>query len=215
LGGVVRDSVGNLYGTTNYGGDLGCYSPDGCGTVFKIDRTGKESVLHAFTGASDGAFPKGALIRDSEGNLYGTTYEGGNESCGPGCGVVFQLNPAGKEIILHSFTGPPDGKWPDGQTAGPGLVRDAAGNLYGTTQFGGAAGGCYGDGCGTIFKLDASGHETVLYSFTGGADGSVPQDLILDAAGNLYGTTNFGGYSGGDCARNYYVGCGVVFKLSP
>ena len=214
-GGVVRDNLGNLYGTTDFGGDLACYGGEGCGTVFKIDKTGRESVLYAFTGASDGAFPEGALIRDAAGNLYGTTVAGGNESCGAGCGIVFKLDPAGRETILHSFTGPPDGKWPDLQTPGAGLVRDAAGNVYGTTQFGGAAGGCHGDGCGTVFKLDPSGHETVLHSFTGGADGSVPQGLILDAAGNLYGTTNFGGYSGGDCARYYYAGCGVVFKLTP
>jgi uncharacterized repeat protein (TIGR03803 family) len=214
-GGVIRDNVGSLYGTTSNGGDLACSGGFGCGTIFKIDRTGKETVLYSFTDLSDGGFPNGDLIRDAEGNLYGTTSEGGNESCGAGCGIVFKLNLAGRETTLYSFTGPPDGKWPDGQSFGPGLVRDAAGNLYGTTQFGGAAGGCDGDGCGTVFKLDPSGHETVLHSFTGGADGSIPQGLILDAAGNLYGATNFGGNNGAYCARTTYAGCGVVFKLTP
>jgi uncharacterized repeat protein (TIGR03803 family) len=187
--GLVRDSAGNLYGTTVYGGTNGCSS--GCGIVFKLDKTNKKTLLHEFTGASDGEYPYAGLIRDSAGNLYGTTYAGGAS----GFGTVFKVDTTGKETILHSFTGgAADGEYPFA-----GLVRDAAGNLYGTTQNGGAF------NYGTVFKLDATNKETLLYSFSGGVDGGYPYYgyLVRDSAGNLYGTTFEGG------AFNY----GVVFKL--
>jgi uncharacterized repeat protein (TIGR03803 family) len=180
--GLVLDQEGNLYGTTSQGG-----SSD-AGTVFKLDGTGTETVLHSFTGL-DGAGPFAGLVRDREGNLYGTTSRGGTS----GLGTVFKVDRTGAATVLHSFIGP------DG--AGPlfaGLVRDKAGNLYGTTAGGGASGG------GTVFKVDTTGTETVLHSFTGGADGAYPAaGLVLDNAGNLYGTTFFG------------TGGGKVFKLDP
>jgi uncharacterized repeat protein (TIGR03803 family) len=152
-------------------------------------------VLHSFDGA-DGASPRGGLILDAVGNLYGTTaYDGASNF-----GVVFSLSPSGIETVLHSFIGGADGGYPFA-----GLVQDKAGNLYGTTPNFGA------HGAGIVFELircdsAPSGYEfKVLYSFTGGADGAYPSArLILDAAGNLYGTTAAGG-----------VCCGVVFKLSP
>jgi len=156
-------------------------------------------VLYEFPRGADGANPAAGLVRDAAGNLYGTVASGGNTSCYSGCGLVFSLSPAGVETVLYSFTGTNG----DGEYPVAGLLRDAAGDLYGTTQNGGPT------GCGILFKLDPSGNETVLYSFAGGTDGCIPNlGVIQDAEGNLYGAT----YSGGD--SNCTVGgCGVVFKL--
>jgi uncharacterized repeat protein (TIGR03803 family) len=202
--GLGRDNAGNLYGTTEEGGDSACGSgfSFGCGVVFKLDTTGRETVLHRITVSADGAFPAAGLVRDNAGNLYGTTEEGGDLSCGSGsgfgCGVVFKLDTSGRETVLHRFTGAADGGTP-----AAGLVRDAAGNLYGTTRGGGDLACEIGFGCGVVFKLDTSGRETVLHRFTGGADGSAPlAGLVRDNAGNLYGTTEEGGELPG-----------VVFKL--
>jgi uncharacterized repeat protein (TIGR03803 family) len=185
FGGLIRDSAGNLYGTTSTGG------ASGFGTVFKLDAGGAETLLYSFTGGLDGANPQAGVIRDGAGNLYGTAVGGGTS----GNGVVFKVTPAGKERVLFNFTGGEDGGSPYA-----GLVGDSAGNLYGTTSAGGAF------AWGTIFELDKAGTETVLYSFTGGADGSCPMAaLIQDSVGNLYGTTEFGGVSG----------FGVVFELTP
>jgi len=244
---LVVDGAGNLYGTTASGGDLSCNSfgpPEGCGTVFKLDKNGTESVIHIFTDNPDGKNPysgllpsgKGTaygmteyggtlyrgtvfkldqagkvsiihdflagsdgedpyltdLISDAKGNLYGTTSEGGTNPILCSCGVVFKLSPSGQETILHRFTqGPTDGTFPEA-----GLVRDPAGNLYGTTFFGGNV--CrYSNadgGCGTIFRISPTGKETILYNFTGGAEGANPAGrLLLDSAGNLYGTTAYSG----------------------
>jgi uncharacterized repeat protein (TIGR03803 family) len=167
----------------------GCTS--GCGTVFKVDQTGKETRLYEFIGGSDGANPFSALTRDSAGNLYGTASGGGAS----GFGVVFKLDTTGKQTVLHSFAGGSG----DGQYPFAGVIRDAAGNLYGTTQNGGAS------NFGTVFKLDATGSLTLLYSFSGGADGGFPYygRLVRDKGGNLYGTTFAGG------AFKF----GTVFKL--
>jgi uncharacterized repeat protein (TIGR03803 family) len=214
LAGLIFDLAGNLYGTTAGGGDLGCHKPYGCGVVFKLtpnpDGTWTESVLHSFTGA-DGWEPDAGLIFDATGNLYSTTYVGGAY----GQGVVFKLtpNPDGTwtESVLYSFTGGADGGYPEA-----GLIFDAAGDLYGTTAFGGSATCPGGDECGVVFKLapnpDGTWTESVLHSFTGGADGANPfAGLIFDAAGNLYCTTVGGGDS---TACPSLGGCGVVFKLS-
>jgi uncharacterized repeat protein (TIGR03803 family) len=184
---LVRDKAGNLYGTTYTDGAFGY------GTVYKVDKTGKETVLYSFTGTGgDGAGPyEAGLIFDAAGNLYGTTTSGGTASAG----TVFKVDPTGKETVLLSFNGT-DGATPQGGT----LLRDNAGNLYGTASYGGA----YGNG--TLFKLDPTGKETVLYSFgTGYFDGTVPSGRVVrDKAGNLYGTTYFGGG----------YGEGTVFKVN-
>lgn len=149
------------------------------------------TVLHKFAGPPDGGFPNGGVILDSKGNIYGTTSEGGTGSCDGGCGTVFKLSPSGTETILYSFTGTNgDGKYPQG-----GLARDAAGNLYGATYGGGTSGAaCDGYGCGTVFMVNRAGHETVLYSFSGGVDGATPEaGVVRDSAGNLYGTTKLAG----------------------
>lgn len=213
--GLVRDEAGNLYGTTLWGGNTAGICPrnaSGCGVVFKLSPDGRESVLYNFTGGADGAYPSGSLIRDTEGNLYGTAAEGGDLTgvCAPfGCGVVFKVSSAGEESVLHAFTG-----GSDGQTFPSPLVRDSAWNLYGTAWEGGnLTGVCAPLGCGVIYKLDRTGSETVLYSFTDGADGGGPSyfgPLALDNAGNLYGTTADGGDRSG-CSP----GCGVVFKVDP
>lgn len=131
--GLIMDSTGILYGTTVYGGT------HRAGTAFKVDPvTGQETVLHSFSGAADGGDPYGGLTRDSLGNLYGTTYYGGEF----GYGTIFKLDPAGNETVLYSFTGGSDGLGPMA-----GLVQDAAGNLYGTTVYGGS------QGAGVVFKL--------------------------------------------------------------
>jgi uncharacterized repeat protein (TIGR03803 family) len=203
--GLVRDSAGNLYGTTSIGGIVTtCHV--GCGTVFKLEPDGNKTVLYNFTGGSDGAYPNGALIQDAEGNLYGTTQVGGELTCGrgEGCGALYKLDPTGTETVLYSFRGQPDGENPTG-----GVVRDSAGNLYGTTAFGGNRTCLWTVGCGTVFKVDTAGHETALYNFSD-PDGSQPSGLMRDAVGALYGTTAWGGKRG--CLP---YGCGVVFKLTP
>lgn len=188
-GGLIFDKVGNLYGTTAQGGDPSC----SCGTVFKVAPTGTETVLYSFpVGGADGGYPNGALVLGKKGYLYGTTssYGSGNN------GTVFKVSPTGKETTLYSFAGTPDGGQPDGS-----LVFDKKGNLYGTTQAGGVS------GIGTVFELTPAGVETLLHSFTDNPDGSGPRygGLVLDALGNLYGTTAFGGANGQ----------GTVFKVAP
>jgi uncharacterized repeat protein (TIGR03803 family) len=192
--GVVRDGMGNFYGTTYLGGDdAESCTPLGCGAVYKLNITGKETVLHSFTGRSDGENPVAGLLRDSAGNIYGTTVNGGL-----GGGTVFKLDSTGQETVLYDFVG-------EASPVG-GVIRDGAGNLYGTTYYGGTY------GFGTVYKLDTFGVETVLYSFGGYVrqDGAFPNAaLVRDTAGNLYGTTVFGGTSA-NCAHS---GCGTVFKL--
>jgi uncharacterized repeat protein (TIGR03803 family) len=222
-GNLIRDRAGNLYGTAFNGGDLSGCGGSGCGVVFKLDRSGKETVLYSFTGGADGAYPATGLVRDEAGNLYGTTHGGGDISVSacsfnPGCGVVFKVDPSGKESVLYAFTG-----GADGLGASSGLVRDEAGNLYGTTVMGGDLSGvCPGfpaPGCGVVFKVDATGKETVLHTFTGGADGYAPYgDLLRDEAGSLYGAASNGGDVSGFCGdvvlnTTGFLGCGTVFKL--
>jgi uncharacterized repeat protein (TIGR03803 family) len=211
--GLVRDTAGNLYSTTQNGGDLSCVFtglPAGCGVVYKLDTTGTQSVLYSFTGGTDGTLPQGLVI-DSGGNLYGETFFGGSQTCfgGVGCGVVFKVDSSGNETPLYSFEDGADGAVPYGF-----VTRDSAGNLYGSTTQGGDFSSCSGAGCGVVFKVDASGNETVLYTFTGGADGAVATGgLLIDATGNVYGTTA----GGGDltCVGSpSNVGCGVVFEVT-
>jgi uncharacterized repeat protein (TIGR03803 family) len=193
---LLADKAGNFYGTTFEGGSNAC-GGDGCGTVFKLTPHGGETVLYAFTGGVDGSLPQAGLIADKAGNLYGTTYEGGNNNFA--CGVVFKVAAHGAETVLHTFTGD-DGCFPNG-----GLLADKHGNLYGTTVGGGS------DLAGTVFKLAPNGTETVLHSFSN-SDGSLPEgNLMLDASGNLYGTASEGGK--GSCHNGY--GCGTVFMVAP
>jgi uncharacterized repeat protein (TIGR03803 family) len=199
-GGVTLDPAGTLYGTT-YAGGLSKYGPGdcfyntyGCGVAFKLDTAGNYTVLYSFCGqpnCTDGANPKGNLLRDSTGNLYGIA-SGTDVDAPPS--VAFRLAKNGKYTVLYTFA--PGSWW--GDNGAPGLVSDSAGNLYGATPYGGA------DGAGAVFKLDTAGTYTALYSFTGGADGGNPvAGVIRDSAGNLFGTAYGGGANGG----------GVAFKL--
>jgi len=202
-GGLIRDSQGNFYGTTYQGGTGSGCGLAGCGVVFKLATDGTETVLYNFTGGADGSGPLGGLVLDGQGNLYGTTIGGGNLTCsGTGCGVVFEIAAGGGETVLYSFLGASDGSHPETS-----LILDGQGSLYGTTNEGGGS-NCNGYGCGTVFKISA-GAETVLYRFTGSTDGGTPlAGLVMDSQGNLYGTTESGGFG---CVS----GCGVVFKITP
>jgi uncharacterized repeat protein (TIGR03803 family) len=182
--GLVRDSAGNMYGTAAFGG------AHDAGVVFELKSNGNYKPLHSFTGGAGGATPYGGVVRDSAGNLYGTTTYGGAH---PTCGVVFKLDATGTYSVLYNFTCGADGGNPFAV-----LVRDSAGNLYGTTSYNGTFGN------GVVFKLDTAGAYTVLHSFDG-TDGSHPEELVRDLAGNLYGTTGSGGA----------YDKGVVFKIAP
>jgi uncharacterized repeat protein (TIGR03803 family) len=209
MAGVIFDSIGNLYGTTVWGGN------NGSGTVFTLTPNSgggwTESVIYSFTGGSDGYQVVGGVIFDAAGNLYGTATEGGAS----GNGVVYELTPnsggSWTQSVLYSFEGGTDGSYPDHGS----LIFDAAGNLYGETATGGK-GSCNWTkgGCGTVFELTPNSNgtwtQTVLHRFAGGKDGANPEStLIFDQAGTLYGTTLFGG--GGPCS----MGCGTVFQLIP
>jgi uncharacterized repeat protein (TIGR03803 family) len=186
--GLITDNAGNFYGTSMSGG------ANGRGTVFKI-ASGTETILHSFgASATDGTQAESDLIMDSAGNLYGTTPGGGAN----GDGTVYKISPSGTETILYSFGAIAT----DGQAPFRGLLMDSEGNLYGTTEGGGAH-----TNSGTVFKISASGAETVVYSFGASAtDGQYPTaSLIMDSAGNLYGTTGSGGTAGGG---------GTVFSIN-
>ena len=173
LSNVVRDNAGNLYGTTTQGGS------SGAGVVFKVDPSGTETVLHNFTGGTDGADPTGGLLLDKAGNLYGVTSQGGTSNDG----VLFKIGPHGKETILHTFKGGKnDGKYPTYAS----LITDVLGNLYGVTEEGGLQNG------GILYKLSKTGQLTILHSFAGGkTDGcNVLGTPVKDTAGNFYGTTS-------------------------
>ncbi|MGO9515975.1 MAG: choice-of-anchor tandem repeat GloVer-containing protein [Candidatus Korobacteraceae bacterium] len=189
--GVIFDQSGNLYGTTYYGG------AHGYGAVYQLTPSGSgwtENVLYSFQNGSDGSAVAAGLVFDSVGNLYGAATTGGSA----GGGTVFELTPSGGHwtlSVLYSFSG--------GGGPASSLVMDGLGNLYGTTVSDGA------NGAGNVFKLTPTGggwSYTNLYDFTGGNDGGEPfGSLVLDANGNLYGTTEAGGANGD----------GVVFEIAP
>jgi uncharacterized repeat protein (TIGR03803 family) len=195
LAGLIRDAAGNLYGTTSSGG-----AHVTSGTVFELKRKAggvwTEKVLHSFTNRrTDGNMPVAGVIFDGQGNLYGTTYQGGSL----GSGTVFKLSPTSgghwKETILHSF-----GRGTDGTNPSASLILDHAGHLYGTTTFGGGVSGCLSGppGCGTVFKMarakSGSWNEKTLHAFTGYPDRGNPYSGLVRDAGTLYGTTASGGY---------------------
>jgi uncharacterized repeat protein (TIGR03803 family) len=219
---LVLDSKGNLYGTTEFGGGDSCMGSggeQGCGTVYRLAPPGNggnwtETVLYRFAPFND--YPMAGLILDSQGNLYGTT--AGDQSAS--FGTVFKLSPPVQgggwtETTLYFF----GTSQQDGITPYAGLIFDKQGNLYGTTNQGGVRGTACPTGCGTVFELSPPGKggawtEKVLYAFVDGADGAYPYSgLIVDGAGDFYGTTFYGGMQGGNCEG--IGGCGIVFALRP
>ena len=200
---LTMDAAGTLYGTAGGGTSTNC-NGGGCGTVFKIDTSGKETVLHSFNN-TDGSTPFTSVTLDAEGNIYGATSFGGTGN--PPSGVVFKIDTKGNYKVLHDF---PKSRPTDGLTLQfATLLRDPAGNLYGSTMLGGGT-ECGGKGCGTVFKIDSKGRETIT---SVNFDPSAPYDpsptsIIRDAQGNIYGTTLIGGGTG--CGG---TGCGTVFKV--
>lgn len=193
-------AIGNkLYGGTGGGGDYGY------GVIYWLARDGKETVLHSFNG-SDGWGP-GSVVADAAGNFYGTTGEGGGgcEQFDEGCGTLFKLAPDGTLTVLHDFDGQTEGGIPTD------LVRDAKGNFYGATNYGGDM-SCNGyEGCGEIFKFAPDGSFTQLHDFVG-TDGEAPAaSLLIGPDGYLYGTTSGGGNA--SCKYGGVGGCGVVFEI--
>jgi uncharacterized repeat protein (TIGR03803 family) len=251
-GGFIADVNGTLYSTTRQGGAIRCIHHQGCGTVFKMTRSGTETILYNFKGDPDATWPLAGLSH-ANGTLYGTTFRGGAKrggtvfqldssgaervlysfeynnntdgyqpvgaptviggtlygvtSLGNG-GTVFELSTTGSKTILYSFIGGSDGSNPFA-----GLI-DVGGTLYGTTLQGGGSGCSYAHGCGTVFKMSTSGTESVLYRFVGGTDGADPEADLLDINGTLYGTTVSGG-GVNTCSYNWSYGCGTVFKINP
>ena len=203
---LLRDGAGNLYGTTPTGGDTTCNVPFGCGVIFKIMPSGQEQILHTFLGGNDGSFPSTGLTPDGHGGAYGGTSEGGGNGCfGAGCGIIYHIGAAGYHVVYRFLGGPSDGFDPAAN-----LIIDATGTLYGTTEYGGDL-SCQPLGCGTVFKLDATGQETMIHALFWTTDGGAPRGpLVRDGAGNLYGTTS----NWGPSTCNQY-GCGTVFKIAP
>jgi uncharacterized repeat protein (TIGR03803 family) len=197
--GLVQGTDGNLYGTTYYGG------ANGPGTVFKISLIGNLTTLYSFTGGTDGGYPMSGLIQGTDGNLYGTTCNGGAH----GSGTVFKISPTGNLTTLYSFTGGADGASPIA-----GLVQATNRKFYGTTSQGGssACSTMYSSGCGTVFEITAGGSFTTLHDFDG-TDGFAPMAVLVQATnGKLYGTTSNGGANSLDCFGN--LGCGTVFNIT-
>jgi uncharacterized repeat protein (TIGR03803 family) len=194
LAGVLKDKDGNLYGVTYFGGS-GTACLGGCGTLYKLSKSGRYAVLHSFAGGTkDGCYPYGTPVMDKEGDLYGTAV-----SCGASkAGIVWKISQKGVETVLHNFTaGSSDGGYPEA-----GVIADSSGNLYGVTTGGGTA------DTGVLYELDTNRVLTVLHSFVG-ADGEYPAAVLLrDADGTLYGTATYGGEGSG-------FGNGTVWKLTP
>ena len=191
VSGLTLGTDGNFYGTTHGGGT----SDDG--TIFKMTPTGSVTVLHSFTGFSDGYTPDAPPVQGTDGNFYGTTIRGGNSTaCGNGCGVVYKITPSGKFTTLYTFDsthgfGPRDP-----------LVQGTDGNFYGTTFYGGSIGG---ESAGVVFKITSAGKLVVLYNFDG-PHGQYPVGPLVEGTdGNFYGTTLAGGTNGD----------GVIFKITP
>jgi len=192
-GHLIFDGSGNLYGTTDMGGAAPLKL--GRGTVFKLNlATHKLTLIYTFSGLSHGARPRGTLVRNAAGTIFGTAFDGGTH----GFGAIFKITSKGAETLLHNFQ---EGSNNGGARPEEGLIEDGHGNLYGVAE----PGGGITDTGGDIFKITESGKETTLYHFTGGTDGGYPlAPLFRDPQGNLYGTTDLGGAHG----------FGTIFKLN-
>jgi uncharacterized repeat protein (TIGR03803 family) len=197
---LVQAADGNFYGTTSQGGHQTCEPPagGGCGLIFKITPEGKLTPVHGFNG-TNGAFPFAKLVQATDGNLYGTTSGGGNQSCQDGCGTVFKITLGGTLTSLHSFDDT-DGYYPTV------LLQADDGNFYGTTYLGGT------DSTGTVFRITSEGELTTLHNFQQTTDGFGPNALIQATDGNLYGTAQSGGLNTGGTFFKITLG-GVFTRL--
>jgi uncharacterized repeat protein (TIGR03803 family) len=246
VAGLFLDPAGNLYGTTAHGGIGSC--SDGCGTIFKLNTANKITLLHRFTGGSDGGVPAARLV-SVNGGLYGSALSGGTANLG----VVFKTSKTGAFETLYQFLGTTDGADPqdivrdstgnlygasadsvyevdqngqfsllhffpgDGSDVANGIspvgriTRDVNGNIHGTTEFGGSTkckplSNIDPPGCGVVYRLDTAGNETILHSFFSGMGGGFPQAGLLDVQGVLYGTTELGGDPACDCGVLFQIG---------
>jgi uncharacterized repeat protein (TIGR03803 family) len=208
----ITDEYGNFYGTAS-GGVSNDYCFTSCGIVYELSPSSggfSQTTLYEFQGGTDGYAPAGQLVQDASGNLYGITLGSASTSeCGLGCGTVFEIS-GGVKTTLHTFLRGSDGAFPQS-----GLAMDAAGNLYGTTKYGGPL------DAGTVYELTPNGsggwNYSIIYEFQGGVngDGAWPYSaLTIDSAGNLYGTT-FAGGTADHCLLYYQPGCGTIYQLSP
>jgi uncharacterized repeat protein (TIGR03803 family) len=209
--GLVQGTDGNFYGTTVNGGDLTCYAPYGCGTVFKITPRGTLTTLHKFAGyPTEGAFSYTGLVQGIDGSFYGSTVDGGaNDSCsssaGYGCGTFFKITAAGALTTIYSFC--TQASCADGTNPEAELVQATDGNFYGTTGFGGASVACI-YGCGTVFKVTTTGKLTTIHSFNA-TDGYLPESALVQATnGIFYGTTFDGGANSDGTAFGLSTGLG-------
>ncbi|MGA2581422.1 MAG: choice-of-anchor tandem repeat GloVer-containing protein [Bryobacteraceae bacterium] len=206
MAGLVQATNGDLYGTTSAGGANACPPNPGCGTVFKITPSGTFTTLYSFcsqSGCADGEFPLAGLVQATNGDLYGTTSQGGAN----GGGTVFKITASGTLTTLYPLCS--QDECFDGGLPYAAVVQTTNGDLYGTTGYGGAL------GKGTVFKITPSKRFTTLYSFcsqSGCTDGDYPFAALVQATdGNLFGTTNAGGANA--CPNP--AGCGTVFKITP
>jgi uncharacterized repeat protein (TIGR03803 family) len=198
LAGLVQATNGDFYGTTPYGGS------GGNGTIFGIAASGTLTTLYSFTGGADGGTPESGLLQAANGDFYGTTFEGGLQGGGFGSyGTVFKITPDGKLTTLYKFCSQGGSQCTDGAQPAAGLVEAINGDLYGTTEYGGAKGND-----GTVFRITPSGALTTLHRFcfqSGCLDGISPAKLIQSTDGDFYGTTLYSGANHG----------GTVFKITP
>jgi uncharacterized repeat protein (TIGR03803 family) len=195
---LIQLSDNYLYGTTTFGGSYTACESNGCGTIYKISLTGQnEQIIYAFESRQTGNSPLGGLTYNPQDDfLYGTTSAGGNNCGNIGCGIIYKIKPNGSNFTtIYLFNGgSSDGARPTGN-----LLLASDGNLYGITTQGGAS------DSGTIFKVTPGGNVSLIYSFESGTDGAYPgAGLMQTTDGNLYGTTNYGGYAN----------AGVIYKLN-
>jgi uncharacterized repeat protein (TIGR03803 family) len=197
-GGLIADADGSFFGTTYGGGGRVHCGPDGCGTIFQVTPDGQTTLVHRFEGSQSGGHPRDRLLRDAQGNFYGTTFNGGKKNFG----ALWTVSADGAtETVLYFFH-----HHRDGEGVGSGLVADSEGNLYGTTLYGGE------NLTGLVYRLSPEGRIDTLYTFPDAdirVPGVAPGRMILDLQGNLIGATVYGGDSG-NCSP---FGCGTLFEV--
>jgi uncharacterized repeat protein (TIGR03803 family) len=212
IGPLAQGVDGDFYGTTSQGGTGNCsrFGMVGCGTIFKLTRSGTLTTLFDFD--ADSGWSPTALVQGTDGSFYGSTAAGGvgSQVCKNGCGTIFRITPGGAFRILYNFN------FSVGIDPVAGLVQGTDGNFYGTAERGGISDASCPLGCGTIFKITPTGTVTTLYTFTGGSDGGNPEGPLTEGTdGNFYGTTSSGGNYQSTCGFGSGLGCGTLFQITP